>query len=256
MAIQAHAKPSQASMSDAEWRTRVELAAVFRLIAHYRMSDLAGGFMAARVSDEPEHFVLGGYGVFCEEQRASELVKLDWRGTILDNGPHDVNATGVALSAAIFRARSEVNCVVHAHTKAAMVVGALECGLLPISQPAFNLCAQVRYSEYEFDATPDFCARFLGDMGRSRIVLMRNHGLLAAGRTAAEAFFLAFYLNQACDVQAAALQTGHALHTPPPADIERWSRLFETSDDYEYDGSREWPGLIRLLDRLDPSYAT
>jgi ribulose-5-phosphate 4-epimerase/fuculose-1-phosphate aldolase len=243
-------------MSDAEWRARVDLAAVFRLIAHYRMSDLAGGFMSARIPDEPEQFVLGGYGVFCEEQRASELVKLDWKGNVLDGSAHDVNATGVALSAAIFRARPDVNCVVHAHTKAAMVVGALECGLLPISQPAFNLVAQVRYSEYEFDADEAFCNRFLADLGDRRIVLMRNHGLLAAGRSAAESFFLAFYLNQACDVQATALQTGHALHTPPPADIERWSKLFETSDDYEYDGSREWPGLIRLLDRLDPTYAS
>ena len=256
MTTLAHAKPSQAAMSDAEWRARVDLAAVFRLVAHYRMSDLAGGFKSARVADDPERFLLGGYGVFCEEQRASELVKLDWRGNILDDGAHDVNATGVALSAAIFRARPDVNCIVHAHTKAAMVVGALECGLLPISQPAFNLGAQLRTSEYEFDADAAFCARFLEDLGRSRIVLMRNHGLLAAGRTAAEAFFLAFYLNQACDVQATALQTGYPLHTPPAADIERWSRLFETSEDYEYDGSREWPGLVRLLDRLDPSYAT
>lgn len=243
------------AMPEAEWRARVDLAAAFRLIAHYRMSDLTGGFMGHRVPDGSGHFLLGGYGVFCEEQRASELVKLDADGHVID-GAHDVNATGVALCAAIFRARPEIDCVIHAHTKAAMVVGALECGLLPISQPAFNLHAQVRYSEYEFDATPEFCARFLDDLGRSRIVLMRNHGLLAAGRSAAEAFFLAFYLNQACDVQASALQTGYPLHTPPAADLERWARLFETSDDYEYDGSREWPGLIRLLDRLDPSYAS
>lgn len=244
------------AVPEAEWRTRRDLAAVYRLMARYRMTDLVDGFVGGRVASEPRAFLVKPYSQFAEEVTASSLLKFDLDGRPLDGRDEEANEASIRMCAAIFRAREDANVVLHAHTKAVMAVAATKGGLLPISQPGFMFHGRLATSAFGFDATEEYCARLLDDLGSKRTVLMLNHGLMTVGRTAAEAFFLAYQLNNACEVQLAAQMTGRELNLPSPAEAEALARCYEGSEVYQYDGSREWGGLLRQLDRGDPSYRT
>lgn len=238
-----------------EWAARVELAACYRLIAHFRMTDWIYNHISARVPGSHEHYLINPFGLLYEEVSASNLVKVDIHGNLADDVALDVNPAAFVIHGAIHRARPEIGCVLHTHSAAGVGVSAQQHGLLPISQHAFKVYDRVAYHDFEGIALDtDEQRRLVADIGNKDVLILRNHGLLTMGTTVAKAFELMFFLERACQIQIAALAGGAAVIHPPQAVCDRTSAQFAVDDGYVQ--GRDWQALIRLLDRIDPSYRT
>jgi ribulose-5-phosphate 4-epimerase/fuculose-1-phosphate aldolase len=251
MTVSAAVRTSQ-RWSPGETEARIDLAACYRLIAQFRMTDLVYTHISARIPGT-EHFLLNPYGFLFEEVTASNLVRIDIDGQIVEDTPYTVNPAGFTIHSAVHRARPDVNCVLHTHTRAGIAVSALREGLLPISQIALQFYDRLAYHDYEGIALDlDERDRLARDLGDRKAMILRNHGLLTAGASVAEAFSLMFYLERACEIQIAALSTGRELIMPPAEVCEKAARQYEEDD--EPAGMREWRALLRQLDRADPTY--
>ena len=242
--------------SQSEWKARIDLAGLFRIVAHYGMSDLANGAIAARVPDEPNHYLIHPYGMFWEEAKASSMVKIDSNGQPLDPGAPWLNDGVQNLCQWIFGSRPETNFFVHGHEEEVMAVGSIKEGIMPLSQPAVYLGNITGYIEYEFEEDEAFGQHFVDQLGGKQILISRNHGYYALGETAAEAFFRAYFLRQTCSAQIKTLSMGRELHLIDSQKVARYQDQMAASDHYNYNGETEWAGLIRLLDKRDPDYAT
>jgi ribulose-5-phosphate 4-epimerase/fuculose-1-phosphate aldolase len=239
--------------SAAEWDTRVELAACYRLVAHYRMTDLIYTHISARVPDHADQFLLNPYGLMFDEITASSLVKIDLDGKVVEDTPYHVNAAGFTIHSAIHAARHDVACVLHTHTRAGIAVSCQKQGLLPLNQISLQFHDRLAYHDYEGIALDhDERPRLVADLGDKRAMILRNHGLLTAGRSIPEAFSLMFYLERACEIQVAAQAGGAELVMPSPATREKTALQYESGDDPS--GGLEWAAQLRLLDRLDAGY--
>ncbi len=240
-------------VSEQEWQTRVDLAACYRLVDHYGMSDLVGTHISARVPGEESAFLINPYGWYFDEITASSLVKVDLDGKILSEVESPINQAGFVIHSAVLGARPDVACVLHTHTRAGMAVSAMECGLLSITQHSMKFHNRLSYHEYEGVATNlDERERLVRDLGDNHAMILRNHGLLTAGRSVSEAFFLMFRLEKCCQAQVDAMAGGTKLHMILPEVSESTSRMMEDRGTRTSD--RAWPGQIRRLDKLDPSY--
>lgn len=240
-------------VSDAEWQTRVDLAACYRLIAHFRWTDTIYTHISARVPGEEDRFLINAYGLMFDEIRASDLVKIDHEGDIVDDPTGlGVNQAGFVIHSAVHMARPEVDCVLHTHTAAGIAVSAQKQGLLPLSQHAMRFFGRVAYHDYEGIATDlDERQRLQVDLGANYVMILRNHGLLTCGRTVREAFDNMYYLQRACEAQIVAQSSGAELVLPPEAVAQKVARQFDQPRPYM---KKDWPALLRLLDRTDPSY--
>jgi ribulose-5-phosphate 4-epimerase/fuculose-1-phosphate aldolase len=268
-------------VSKSEWATRVNLAACYRLMAQYGMTDLIYNHISARIPGQgargDEHYLINPYGMLYDEITASSLVKIDVEGNTLlqpDHG-YSVNVAGFYLHAPIHKARREVQCVIHTHTRAGTAVGALAEGLLPLSQTAMRFYGQIAYHDFEGPAiNGDECARVVADLGPKDALILRNHGLLVCGQSIPQAFNRMYWLEQACRIQIDMLSCGRALHMPSEAAIHNTVTCFSgteitlanevatnpvISESTRHGGSGygllEWPALLRRLDRLNPGYA-
>ncbi len=238
--------------SEAEWQRRVDLAACYRLMDHFGFSDIIWNHISARVPGPEEHFLINRMGLRYDEITASNLMKLDLDGRVID-GPEDVNVTGFVIHSAIHARRPEVCCVLHSHARAGLGVSALECGLLPMVQDAIPLYGRVAYHPYEGLSTERAeRERLAANLGDKNAMILRNHGALTVGRTVAEAFMLHYYLERACQVQLDVMATGREISLPSPEICEKAAEQYR---DF-WPGRHEWPALIRLLDDKDPSYRT
>ncbi|MEM6423072.1 MAG: class II aldolase/adducin family protein, partial [Pseudomonadota bacterium] len=217
-----HPRTVHDSVSDAEWQTRVSLAALYRLCAHYGMSDLANGAIGARVPDAPAQFLTHPYGLFWEEARASDFVKIDAEGQPLDPDAPWLNDGAQHLCAWIFGARPEVDFFIHGHEEEVMAVGSIEEGILPLNQPAVYLGHVTAYLDYEFDEDAAFARLFVETLGDKQILISRNHGYCALGETAAAAFFRAYFLRQTCSTQIKTLSMGREIHWMDPQKVARY----------------------------------
>jgi ribulose-5-phosphate 4-epimerase/fuculose-1-phosphate aldolase len=248
--------------SQEEWQLRLELAACYRLVAHYRMSDLISTHISVRVPGPEHHFLINPYGLFFEEITASNLVKIDLYGAKVEDSPFPVNPAGFVIHSAIHRARDNAQCVLHTHTKAGCAVAAQECGLLPVNQISMEFYGRVAYHEYEGIAL-NFSEqqRLVADLGDKSVMILRNHGLLSVGDSVSQAFLRMYYLEKACEIQIAA-QAGGALRFPSDEVCRRTEQQFnepgkdvaegELSDP---DANRmAWAALLRLVERIAPDY--
>jgi ribulose-5-phosphate 4-epimerase/fuculose-1-phosphate aldolase len=243
------------SCSPEEWRARSELAACYRLLHHYRMTDLIYTHSTLRVPGEEGRFLINPYGWRWDEITASSLVKIDVDGNKVGDSAQRVNPAGFTIHSAVHRGRHEAACVIHTHTKAGMAVAALECGILPISQLAMQWHGRIGYHDYEGIATDlDERERIVRDLGDKRALVLRNHGLLTVGRSVAEAFQTMYYLNLACEVQLAAMATGARLVVPADAVAEKVAAQQDAMNIDDDDLALEWQAHLRLLDRQDPTY--
>lgn len=238
-----------ASWTDAEWRMRVDLAAAYRLVDRYGMSDFIWNHITARVPGEEGHFLINPFGLRYDEITASNLVKVKTDGTVIGGG--ETNYTGFVIHSAIHLARPDVACVLHTHTRAGCAVGCLEDGLLPFIQDGLSFHQKVAYHDYEGLGVDlgerERIARSLGD---ASCLFLRNHGLITVGRSVGEAFVLMVYFERACRVQLDILATGRPYRTVPK-DIQ----LKAAAQYADYPpGEHEWPALVRLLDQKDPGY--
>ena len=246
-----------APVSADEWSARLELAACYRLLAHFKLSDLIYTHATVRVPGSPEHFLINPYGFRWEEITASSLVKIDVEGRRVDDSPHRVNPAGFTIHSAVHMARHDAACVIHTHTRAGMAVSAVEGGLLPIGQIAMQFYGRLGIHDYEGIALDlGERERIVRDLGSCCGLILRNHGLLTVGRTVAEAFSLMFYLNLACDVQVATLSMGQRLVLPPVEVCEKVGRQYDRMTFEDGDLLLEWAAHLRMLDALDPSYRT
>ena len=247
----------KSQVSPEEWAARVDLAACYRLIDLYGMSDLIANHVSVRVPGEPGHFLINPYGLLYDEMTASALIKIDLDGEIIAKPPFDygVNRAGFVIHAAVHRARHDVDCVIHTHTAAGMAVSSLECGLLPLNQTAMRF-AHVAYHDYEGEVLDlDEQARLAADLGQHDLMILRNHGLLVVAQTVPQAFNHIHRAELACRTQRMAMACGVPLVTPPAAVIEKTFQDYQPHVRRPF-GVLDWPALLRKLDRLDPSYRT
>ena len=178
-----------ASISDAEWRMRVDLAACYRLIAHYDMDDMFATHISARVPGGEDHFLLNPYGVLFEQITASSLVKVDLDGNIVQDTEHTINPAGFVIHSAVHAARHDALCVIHTHTVAGMAVACMEEGLLPLTQKSMRFYNRIAYHDYEGVADDlDERERLVRDLGKHNALILRNHGLLVCGKNVAGGF--------------------------------------------------------------------
>ena len=238
----------------AEWETRVNLAACYRLVAHYGWTDQIYNHISARVPGEEGRFLLNPYGLLYEEVTASSLVKIDAEGTIVSDGTGmGVNAAGFVIHSAVHAARPDAHCVIHTHSRAGMAVSAQKAGLLPLTQHAMKFFNRLAYHDYEGIAIDlDERQRLARDLGSFNAMILRNHGLLTLGPTIRAAFEEMYYLERAAEAQIGAMAGGAELNMPSPEACEKSARLFERP--VRVSATRDWPALLRMLDRQDGSY--
>jgi ribulose-5-phosphate 4-epimerase/fuculose-1-phosphate aldolase len=242
-------------LSREEWDTRVDLAACYRLVHHYRMDDLVYNHISARVPGEEGHFLINAYGMTYDEITASSLVKIDFDGkTVQDSGTgYGVNQAGFVIHSAVHRGRHDVACVAHTHSPAGMAVSAMKCGLLPLTQNAMFFSG-VGYHVYEGPAVDlDEQKRLVADLGQHDAMILRNHGLLAVGRTIPEAFITLYWLERACQAQALAMASNTELQYPDAKTIEITNDRYKPGQRRRI-GELEWGGLLRLVERRYPGF--
>jgi ribulose-5-phosphate 4-epimerase/fuculose-1-phosphate aldolase len=248
----------QPHCTPAEWNARIDLAACYRLVDLFGMSDMMANHISLRVPGEDGAFLINPYGMMYEEITASCLIKVDLAGNILakpDFGALDygINRAGYVIHSAIHEARHDVDCVIHTHSWASMAVSALACGLLPITQTAMRFL-KIRYHDYQGVVLDDAeKASLVADLGAGEALILRNHGALIVGRTVGEAFNWTHRLELACRSQLAAMACNTPLVNPPPATLEATWNQYQRGTRRPY-GLMEWPALLRKLDRLDPGY--
>jgi ribulose-5-phosphate 4-epimerase/fuculose-1-phosphate aldolase len=240
----------------AEWEMRVELAACYRLLHHFRMTDLIYNHITARVPGSAHHYLINPYGLMYDEIKASNLIKIDLDGNILEDTEYEINPAGFVIHSAVHGARADIVCVIHTHSRAGTAISALKEGLVPVNQGGFQFHNRIAYHDYEgFALDADERRRLVADLGGKRVMILRNHGLLTAGRSVAEAFRLLYYLEQACQLRLDALHTGREIILPPEAVRELTAQQWEGgAAGIGTTTLREWPALLRMLDRSDPSY--
>lgn len=244
----------KARCSELEWQTRVELAACYRLIAHYGWIDLIYNHVSARVPGEQDCFLLNAYGLRYPEVCASNLIKIDLNGRILDDPiGWGINQAGFVVHSAVHAARHDAFCVIHTHTEAGVAVSAMPQGLLPHSQQAMWFHERIGYHDYEGVALDESeRVRLAANLGSHNALILRNHGLLTAGDSIPAAFQLMYFLESSCRSQVAAMSCGQPLVLPSAEVCERAARQFHRPG--RDANVRYWDAMLRMLDAVDASY--
>jgi len=238
-------------ITDAEWQARRDLAACYRLFVRFGWTDLIFTHLSARVPGEPRHYLINPYGLLFDEVTAANLIKVDFDGNVVA-GDYPYNDAGHAIHTAILRARPDTHAVLHSHTRAGMAVSAMQCGLLPLSQQASEVGDLVAYHDYDLATDNAAECEALGrDLGDKWLMIMRNHGLLSAGRTVAEAFYHLYVLENACKVQVDVLAAvGEDYVTPSAAAVAAIAGYATPPADAPADFvTRSWDALLRQLAR-------
>lgn len=249
-------------VSAEEWALRTDLAAAYRLVALFGWSDLVFTHISARVpgSDHPqEHqFLINPYGFLFEEITASSLVKVDLHGQKVMDSPYPVNPAGFVIHSAIHAAREDAACVLHVHSANGIAVSAQKGGLLPISQQSIFVHSSLGYHDYEGVAlNDDEKPRLVRDLGSHLYLMLRNHGLLTVGPSIAEAFLAMYIFESACNIQLRAQSGGGPDGEnliPVPQPILDGARAAQQAVTRGMGANLVWPGLLRKLDRIDPSF--
>lgn len=246
------------SVSTGEWQARVDCAMLYRLVALHGWDDMIFTHISHRVPGPEHHFLINPYGLFFDEITASSLVKVDLEGRIVTDTPYFINPAGFTIHSAIHANREDANVVIHLHTDQGVAVSAQKEGLLPISQTAMIVRDDLAYHDYEGIALDlDERERLVADLGPDKSsMLLKNHGTLTCGSTAAMAFTRMFYLERACKMQVMALTGGRENVLECGRDIqEKVARQGSTGME-TLTRKLVWPGLKRKLDRALPGYDT
>ena len=248
----------QQKVSEAEWHARVDLAACYRLAAHYGWTDLILTHISARVPGETgpdggECFLINPMGYMFHEITASCLVKVDINGKVLSESEYDINPAGFTIHSAVHGARADVGCVMHLHTDDGVAVSSQAHGLLPLTQAAMTVHGNLAYHDYEGIALDlDERERLVVNLGDSNIMILRNHGTMTCGVDVAAAFLSMFMLERACTMQIRALSGGVKLNMPSDKAIETVKNQMSNSKNSL--ANLAWPSLLRMLDGQDTSY--
>lgn len=243
------------AVSPEEWQARVDLAAAYRLVAHFGWDDLVFTHISARVPGADDQFLINPYGLMFEEITASSLVKVNLAGEKLEVSPWPVNPAGFTIHSAVHAARHDAACVLHTHTRNGVAVSAQRGGVLPISQQSIFVMGALGYHDYEGVALrDDEKPRLVDDLGRNTFLMLRNHGLLTVGRTIADAFMAMYLFESVCSIQIRAQAGGGPLVTIEPSIIATAREQSREVTRGMGPGALAWPGLLRRLDRALPGY--
>jgi ribulose-5-phosphate 4-epimerase/fuculose-1-phosphate aldolase len=247
--------PVRGRVREEEWRARVELAALYRAVALHGWDDMIFTHISARVPGPEHHFLINPYGLFFEEITASSLVKVDPDGNVVEDTPFPINPAGFTIHSAVHAAREDARVVMHLHTDQGVAVAAQAEGLLPLTQHALAVLPRLAYHDYEGIALDlDERSRLVADLGDKSLMLLRNHGTLAVGATAAEAWLGIFFLERACKQQVMALTAGRQRVLLAPEQAQETVRGQASGASMAKLALLAWPGLLRKLDRHLPGY--
>ena len=242
----------QGKVSAEEWQARVDLAALYRLVALHGWDDLIYTHISARIPGTDHHFLINPYGLTFDEITASSLVKIDLDGNVLQETPYFINPAGFTIHSAVHAARDDAHFVMHLHSDAGVAVAAQKEGLLPLSQHALIVLPRLAYHDYEGIAlNHDERERLVADLGDKSLMLLRNHGTLSAGPTAAACWLGMYYLERSCTMQVMAMSAGrdNLLIAPETAQAEVRAQAANGIG-----GALAWPACLRKLDRELPGY--
>lgn len=241
-------------MTPAEQEVREDLAALYRLFDRMGLRHRIYNHHSARVPNDRDHILINPFGLLADEICASNLIKVDRAGEVVDRADAVPNKAGSIIHWAVYDARDDVQCVAHHHSAATVAVSSLECGLLPMSQGAMQFFNRVGYHEYEglvFNA--DEQPRLAASLSDHRVLLLKNHGALICGRSIAETYVLTDDLEKACASQLLAMRSGAELHIPSDEVCEHTARQFEQMSQPRGE-DRDWPAALRQLERLGIEY--
>ncbi len=239
-----------------EWAARTDLAAAYRAVAMFGWDDLVFTHISARVPGPDHHFLINPYGMMFEEITASSLVKIDLSGAKVLESPFEINPAGFTIHSAVHEAREDAHCVMHLHTMEGVAVSCQKAGLLALSQQSLFPLSSLAYHAYEGVAlNADEKSRLVADLGDKHNMILRNHGLLTCAETVADAFLYMYILQKACEVQVRA-QAGGGELIPIAQPIVDGIRKASKVVLRQSGGMIAWPGILRKLDRADPSWRT
>jgi ribulose-5-phosphate 4-epimerase/fuculose-1-phosphate aldolase len=245
----------QSGYSEQEWGLRVELAACYRAFVHYGWTDSIFTHLSARVPGVSDQYIINPYGLLFHEITASNLIKVDFDGNVVDGDNH-YNEAGHAIHTAILKARPDVNVALHSHTRAGMAVSCMTCGLLPLTQQANEIRNLMCYHKYGVATDNNEECESLGrDVADKWIMLMENHGLLTVGRNVAEAFYFLYTVENACKVQVDVLASGQKYVTPDMSAIDELATLGMPPADKPFEHAEmAWDAVVRQLEAKDSSF--
>lgn len=241
-------------ISPEDMAVRRDLAACYRLAHLFRMTDLIATHISARLPGPGERILINPFGALFEEVTASNLVEVTLEGEVIAPRDAEINPAGYLIHSTVHAARPDVGCVMHTHTAAGVAVSAQEGGLLPISQQALVIGRRTAYHDYEGVALVESERETLKrDLADKDVLILRNHGLLTAGATVAEAFWLMMQTQRACEIQIAAQSGGGPLRM---VSEEIQDLVHEQTYHYggQPNGTLDWQALLRKLDREAPGY--
>lgn len=243
-------------VSSNEWQTRVDLAACYRLVAMHGWDDLIYTHISARIPDTDE-YLINAFGLAFDEITASNLVKIDIHGNILDSdSPFEINPAGFTIHSAVHQVRHDAMCVLHLHTNETIAVASLEEGLLPLSQYAMFALASMSYHDYEgLAVNSDEKLRLQADLGDKNFMLLRNHGGLTLGQTIGDAFMHMYDLTRACQVQLQIMSTGMKPIMVEQAIVDNIKAQANVVHSGATGGQKSWPAMLRKVYKADPSFA-
>ncbi|MDP9086805.1 MAG: class II aldolase/adducin family protein [Pseudomonadota bacterium] len=245
----------EGKVSPEEWVLRVDLAAAYRMVAHFGWDDLIFTHLSVRVPGPEHHFLMNPYNLMFEEVTASSLVKIDVDGKPVDKTPFLTNPAGFTIHSAIHMARDDAHAVMHLHTPAGQAVAAQAEGLMPLTQTAMLIRDEVAYHEFEGVALDlEERERLVADLGMKDAMVLRNHGTLTVGKNVGQCFLKMYFLERACEAQIMALSGGVAnLYHAPQGAPEKTAAQGKNGLDVISD-VLAWPALLRKMDRLDPGF--
>jgi len=244
-------KPDE--ITDAEWRTRCDLAALYRIVHHLGWTDLINTHMSARIPDAPDCFLINRYGDMFDEITASSLVKMDLSGNV-HGAAGDYNDAGFTIHSGIYKARPDANCVMHTHTRAGAGVSLVPNALRPISQDALHVLDELAYHAYGVPASAEECESLGRSAQHGSCIVLLNHGLLALGATIPGTFLRIYMLERACELELTARTMNVAPAEIAPdvvAAAASWMKRRRASPEY---GVKEWQGLLRTVEREGADY--
>lgn len=241
-------------MSDAEWEARQQLAACYRVFDHLGWSEMIYNHITLKVPGEEGAFLINPFGLHFSEVKASNLVKIDLDGNKLDASPYPVNRAGFVQHAVFHRHLPDAHCIMHTHTTAGMAVSSLEGGLRPINFYAANFAGQIAYHDFEGVTVRDEeGARLVEHLGDKRMMLLKNHGIVAMGCSLPEAFIRHWSLQRACEIQLATMSMGTPIEVPAEV-IAVHQRDIGQAQAPGGPGAADFAAMVRLVDRTDRSW--
>lgn len=248
-----HSTSNTGAMSDAEWQTRCDLAALYRIIDHLGWTDLVYSHASARIPGEPNHFLINAFGETFEEVTASSLVKMDLDGNTLTPGGH-TNQAGFVIHSGVYKARPDANCAIHTHTRNGSGISLIADGIRPISQPAMHVIDDLAYHHYGIPASKEECEELGHACAKGSMVILMNHGLLTHAPTIKGALVRLYMLEEACEVEIMA----RMMNTEPviiddhvQKAAEKWMKGRRNTEEY---GTMEWDAFVRMIDRKGADY--